>query len=173
VAGIFRHDTHLLIPVLVGWMRGFDGTLLHDPCDSRLADVKAGSGQHVRDLHLAECRAEELDLLHGVPHDIRKPIDRCWRLNECIILNSAQPLADRVVGDQEVPTGFRLVPTAHGPQLQDSHTFHPGGLRSSVWRNPFHTTAVDPQFFAEHGDFGFKLVDARVFRVPVLDQGFA
>jgi hypothetical protein len=42
-----------------------------------------------------------------------------------------------------------------------------------VRRNPPHTTVIDPQSFAEHGDFGFKLTDSRVFRVAVLDQSFA
>ena len=32
---------------------------------------------------------------------------------------------------------------------------------------------VDPQFLAEHGDFGFQLVDSRVFRIAILDQSFA
>ena len=33
--------------------------------------------------------------------------------------------------------------------------------------------AGDPQFFAEHGDFGFKLVDSRVSRISIRDQSFA
>ena len=76
MAGILRYNTNLLISVLVDWMRGFDGTLLQDSFDGRLADVHAGPGQLLGDLQLAERRAEELDLLDGVTHDIRKPIDR-------------------------------------------------------------------------------------------------
>jgi hypothetical protein len=42
-----------------------------------------------------------------------------------------------------------------------------------VWRNPLHASASDPQFLAEHGNLRFELMDPRVFRIPILDQGFA
>ena len=35
-----------------------------------------------------------------------------------------------------------------------------------------HASTVDPQFLAEHGNFGFQLVDSCVFRIAILDQGF-
>ena len=76
--------------------------------------------QLLGDLQLAERRAEELDLLDRVAHDIRKPIDRCWGLHECVIVDPAQPVSDRVVGDQEVATRFRFVPTTHGTSCSGS-----------------------------------------------------
>jgi hypothetical protein len=65
-----------VIPVLVDQIWGLDRTLLQDSFDSRLADVHAGPGQFLGDLQFAERRAEELELLDGVTHDVRKPIDR-------------------------------------------------------------------------------------------------
>ena len=65
---------------------------------------------------------------------------------------------------------FRFVPATHGPQLQDGHSFHAGVLRSSMWRDSLHASTVDPQFLAEHGDFGFQLVDSGVFRIAIFDQ---
>ena len=67
---------------------------------------------------------------------------------------------------------FRFVPATHRPQLQDGHSFDAGVLRSSVWGDTLHASTVDPQFLAEHGNFGFQLVDSRIFRIAILDQGF-
>jgi hypothetical protein len=54
-----------------------------------------------------------------------------------------------------------------------SHAFHPGVLETPVRRNLPHKTVIDPQFFAEHRDFRFKLANPCVFQVAVLDHGFA
>jgi hypothetical protein len=110
---------------------------------------------------------------HGVSHDIRKPIDRCWGLHECVVVDPAQPVSDRVVGDQKVATRFRFVPAAHGAQLQDRHAFQAGVLRSPIGRNSPHARTVDAQLFTQHRHFGFELVDSGVWRITVFDQRFA
>jgi hypothetical protein len=94
-------------------------------------------------------------------------------LHECVIVDSAQPVSDRVIGDQEVTTRFRFVPAAHGPQLQDRHAFQARVLRSPMGRNSPHARTDDTQLFPQHRHFGFQLMDARVCCIAVLDQRFA
>jgi hypothetical protein len=89
------------------------------------------------------------------------------------IVDSAQPVSDRVVGDQKVAARFRFVPTAHGAQLQDRHAFQASVLWSPIRRNSPHARTDDTQLFPQHRHFGFELVDSGVWRITVLDQCFA
>jgi hypothetical protein len=94
-------------------------------------------------------------------------------LHEFVIVDSAQPVSGRVVGDEEVVTRFRFVPAAHGSQLQDRHAFHARVLRSPAGKYTSHARTDDTQFFPLHRHFGFELVDSGVWRITVLDQRFA
>jgi hypothetical protein len=78
------------------------------------------------------------------------------------IVDSAQPLSDHAVGDQEETTRFRLVPTAHGAPLQDCHTLQAGVLPSPIGRNSPHARTDGTQLFPQHRHLGFPLMDARV-----------
>ena len=66
----------------------------------------------------------------------------------------------------------RFVPATHGPQLQDGHSFHAVVLRPSLWRDALHASPVDSQFLAEHGDFGFELMNPGLMDIAILDQRF-
>ena len=134
-----------------------DSITYHDPCQ---ISRRGGATQAAR------------DLLDGVANEIGKPVDRRVGIDQRIIVGSTQPCSDGVVGNTEVASRFRFVPATHGPQLQDGHPFCAGVLWSSVWGNSLHACAVDPQFLAEHGNFGFQLMDSSVFHVTVCDQGF-
>ena len=67
----------------------------------------------------------------------------------------------------------RFVPATHGPQLQDGHSFHGWGRRPSLWRDSrLHASPVDSQFLAEHGNFGFELMNPGSMDIAILDQRF-
>ena len=82
------------------------------------------------------------------------------------------PGSYRIVRDEEVAPRFRFIPASHGPQLQNGHPFNYCELWSSVRGNTPHPVTVDTQFLAEHGNFGFQLVDSGVSRITICNQGF-
>ena len=82
-------------------------------------------------------------------------------------------LPSKVSRDRETARRFRFVPAARGTQLQDRHPLDGCILRPSMGWNPLHASPFDPQFLAEHRDFGFQLMDSGVSRITILDQRFA
>ena len=42
-----------------------------------------------------------------------------------------------------------------------------------MWGDTLHASTVNPQFLAEHGNFGFQLVDCGVLHVTIVDQCYA
>ncbi len=149
VARVFGYDASPLARFIFRRIRPHSGFLFKNPTHSRWAEMDAGPGQRVGDLHLTQHRTKQLDPVDRISNQVGKPIHRHVRPKQRVVIGASKPCPDRGIGDKEPPSRFGLGPAAHRAEFKSSTGRNCGRrcgsirrIRAPLIRNSSRSTAI-------------------------------
>ena len=95
------------------------------------------------------------ELLDEIAYKLRDLVHRFAKLQQGVgafLIDTLQPRADGIGGDQELSGCLLQGPAACGLHLEDGHSFGRPVVWSAMGREPGHAKLVDAEFLAQQSD---------------------
>ena len=129
---------------------------LQYPADRRCADVKPCSRQGLGNLDLTHGRAQDLESLDNVTHEIWKAVH--WRVDlhqsiRSFFIDASCPRSDRSRRDLENTSCLFQRPPSSCTQFQNGHAFCGRIMWPSEWIDSAHASVFDTDLFTQQGEF--------------------